>query len=105
MLVVPASTLEEHSIDVHSIFRSLLMISLLWQANELKADGVYWNSVLACKILQNSCQESMCEEEATEPEFHRWAIVHPTLEHVEPIHEIIEVAAKWFHCWVADWGP
>ncbi len=72
------STLEEHSIDIQSIFWYLLMVSLFWQANEVKADGVYWNSVLACKILQNSSNESICEEEATEPEFHRWAIVHLT---------------------------
>ena len=47
----------------------------------------------------------MGEEEPTNPELDGRAIVHPRLEHVEPVYKIIEVAVEGFHGGIAERSP
>ena len=105
VVVVPASPLDGHTAHVHPILRLLAEIPLLLQSDELEAHRVDGDSILPRKVLQHTGEEGVGEEEATDPELDGRAVVHPRLEHVEPVDEIVEVAVEGFHGGVAGRSP
>ena len=97
LVVVPASAVHEHAVNVAAILGFLAEIGGFSQGVELKTHRVDGDAVLACEVLQHSSEEGVREEEATDPELHGRAIVHPVLEHFQSCYEIVEVAAQRHH--------
>mmetsp|Transcript_43866 Transcript_43866/g.98300 ORF Transcript_43866/g.98300 Transcript_43866/m.98300 type:complete len:233 (+) Transcript_43866:211-909(+) len=92
-LPIPATCFKEQAISVDTIIR-LHREVLLLGVEEVEGQGVNGNLVLAREILRGSRGESLREVDTTEPEHHGRPVVHPFLEELETLNEVIDVATK-----------
>lgn len=73
---------------------------------EVKLESIDLNLILSGIVLQNSCQETLGEEETWEPEHLRGPLVSdPLLKRLYAKSKITDVAGKRLKSWVGELKP
>mmetsp|Transcript_37393 Transcript_37393/g.96669 ORF Transcript_37393/g.96669 Transcript_37393/m.96669 type:complete len:294 (+) Transcript_37393:79-960(+) len=90
---VPLAGLEEDAVRVHAIFGFHRRL-LIFRVEEVEAQCVDGDLVLPCEVLRRTRGERLLEVDATEPESRRRAVVDPILEELQPLDEVVDVAAE-----------
>mmetsp|Transcript_44828 Transcript_44828/g.142817 ORF Transcript_44828/g.142817 Transcript_44828/m.142817 type:complete len:273 (+) Transcript_44828:297-1115(+) len=92
-LPVPLAALQEDAVGVDAV-GGLLLGLLLPGHLEVKGQGVDGDGVLPRKVLGRPSGEGLREVDAAEPEEHRDAPIHPSLEESQALDEVVGVAAE-----------
>mmetsp|Transcript_2699 Transcript_2699/g.7712 ORF Transcript_2699/g.7712 Transcript_2699/m.7712 type:complete len:268 (-) Transcript_2699:1208-2011(-) len=88
---VPGSALYEEPVDIDAHFRGCCEFSM-WPIHDAVAprDGVDWQLVHACIVLQRAREEGLREEEARDPEGGGLAVVEPVLNEVRALLQVVD---------------
>ena len=90
-LVVPSCALQKDAIDVAAVlwFLSHLGVGHIVKDSELEGNTIDSDVFLTCEVLECPCDESLWEEETSNPEDLRGAVIDPFLQERDPVSEIL----------------
>lgn len=102
-LMIPLCSIQIQTINITTNIRSLVLI--LEQDLEIEVKLVNRDLMLPSMGLQHSCEETLGEEEARQPE-DRWLVIgDPLIEEIHSSHQVFNIGQKGFVGRVASGQP
>lgn len=104
---VPSATLQEQTVDIHSILWCNFLVKLVLFGEDLEVDLdlINWDDILPGVVLLHTCQERLSKEETGDPEALWRSFINPLLHEDQTFNKVHNVRGQWLKRWVRTLHP
>jgi len=106
LFVIPSTTLNKETINVGAVGSLLCLVKFLFVLHlVVPIDLIDGDCVLSGKVLLQTREERLCEEESRDPEIAWFAFFDPLANEAQSFNKVDNVRCKGLQRWVRSLGP